>query len=91
MDAPMVHVPASTNVIAPVDESTVHTEVVELVYVLVSPLSFAVVAVAVGFVPTSNAYEALNALRLKVRSSLLDVVNESVGPLRSTVWSGFSA
>jgi hypothetical protein len=54
MDEPIVHVPTLMKVIAPLDESTVHTSVVALEYVFV-PAPALAVPTAVGFVPTSNA------------------------------------
>jgi hypothetical protein len=90
-----VQVPASTNEIAPVDESTVQIVVVELEYDFGSASSFEAVAFAVGFVPTLKAYDEANApadsARVSVRESLFEVVNESVEPLSSTEPSEFSA
>jgi hypothetical protein len=60
IDAVSEQDPESTKVIAPEDEFTVHTDVVEELYVIVPAPSLGV-ARAVGLVPTSNAYEALKA------------------------------
>jgi hypothetical protein len=59
IDAVSEHVPASTKAIAPEDELTVQIEVVDEEYVIVPEPTLGV-ASAVGFVPTSNAYDALN-------------------------------
>lgn len=56
----MVHVPASTNATRPDDELIVQIDVVELEYDFVPlPSPADAVEVIVGFVPASNAYDAL--------------------------------
>lgn len=56
MDAEIVHVPASTNVTSPEEESIVQIDVVELEYDFVPlPTPAEGVDVIVGFVPASNA------------------------------------
>jgi hypothetical protein len=66
-----VHVPESTNETNPDDELTVHTDVVDDEKVLV-PAPALGVATAVGFVPTSKAYDPLNAPPDSARLSVLE-------------------
>jgi hypothetical protein len=73
----MLHVPASTKVIAPVDESTVQIDVEFDTYVIV-PTPALGDADAVGLVPTLNAYDALKAASVKVLDCLPDDVTVKV-------------
>ena len=88
IDEPMVHVPASTKVIAPVLESTVHTAVVLLVYDFV-PAPLSAVPTAVGLVTTSNAYGPPKLDSEYVRGDKFVVVKDSVSPRTSIEPSAF--